>query len=88
MDNDIPATVKSRLFDQVRDVIRYKHYSRRTEQSYLHWIRRFILFNDRRHPVDMGKAEIVRFLTHLATNRNVSPSTQNLALSAILFLYK
>lgn len=88
MSSDIPQSTGSRLFDQFRDVMRYKHYSRRTEQSYLHWIRRYILFNNKRHPAEMGKDEIVRFLTHLASNRNVSPSTQNLALSAILFLYK
>jgi integron integrase len=79
---------KKRLFDQIRDVLRYKHYSRRTEQSYIHWVRRFILFHKKRHPSELGKDEIVAFLTHLAVNRRVSPSTQNIALSAILFLYK
>jgi integron integrase len=79
---------KPKLFDQIRDVLRYKHYSRRTEQSYIHWIRRFILFHNKRHPSELGKREIVAFLTHLAVNRKVSPSTQNIALSAILFLYK
>jgi len=87
-DHDLPSHEGPRLLDQVRDVIRYKHYSRRTEQSYTHWIRRYILFSNKQHPKHLGKEDIVRFLTHLAINRNVSPSTQNLALSSILFLYK
>ncbi len=78
----------SRLIHQIRDVMRYKHYSRRTEESYIHWIRRFIVFHNKQHPKDMGKDEVVKFLTHLAVNRQVAPSTQNLALSSILFLYK
>lgn len=82
------TTHQPRLFDQVRDVIRYKHYSRRTEQSYLHWIKRFILFHNKKHPKEMGKDEIVQYLTHLAVKRQVAPGTQNLALSAILFLYR
>ena len=72
----------------MRDVLRRKHYSIRTEQSYVDWIRRFILFNDKRHPAQMGKAEVTAFLTHLAARRNVAASTQNQALSAILFLYR
>jgi len=80
--------VKPRLLDQVRDVLRVKHYARRTEQSYTHWIKRFILFHKKRHPAQMSSKEVESFLTHLAVNRNVSPGTQNLALSAILFLYK
>ncbi len=79
---------KPRLLDQVRDRIRYKHYSIRTEQSYLDWIRRFICFHGKRHPVEMGAAEIEAFLTDLAVRGNVSASTQNQALSAILFLYR
>jgi integron integrase len=77
-----------RLMDQVRETLRVHHYSIRTEQSYLHWIKRYILFHDKRHPRDMGKQEIATFLTHLAVKQNVSASTQNQALSAILFLYK
>ncbi len=77
-----------RLMDQVRDVLRVHHYSLRTEQSYLHWVKRFILYHGKRHPREMGKNEIAGFLTHLAVQKNVSASTQNQALSAILFLYK
>jgi integron integrase len=79
---------KSRLLDQVRAEIRLRHYSLRTEQAYVHWIRRFILFHDKRHPSTMGEREITAFLTDLAVNRHVSASTQNQALSAILFLYR
>lgn len=77
-----------RLLQQVRDRIRRLHYSYRTEQTYVYWIRFFILFSGKRHPREMGKPEVERFLTHLATERNVAASTQNQALSAILFLYK
>ena len=77
-----------RLMDQVRETLRVHHYSLRTEQSYIHWIKRYILFHDKRHPRDIGKEEIATFLTHLAVKQNVSASTQNQALSAILFLYK
>lgn len=77
-----------RLLDQVRGVLRVKHYSIRTEESYIQWIKRFIYFHQKRHPRDMGAAEIQAYLTHLAVNRNVSPSTQNQALSALLFLYQ
>jgi len=79
---------KKRLLDRVRDSIRSRHYSLRTEQSYIQWIRRFILFHDKRHPEEMGEKEISQFLTDLAVNRKVSASTQNQALSALLFLYK
>lgn len=75
------------LFEQVRAVIRFKHYSIRTEQSYLDWIKRFILFHGKRHPKTMGAAEVRAFLTHLAVEGNVAASTQNQALSALLFLY-
>jgi integron integrase len=81
-------TVKPRLLDQVREHIRVKHYSIRTEQAYLDWVKRFILFHGTRHPSEMGAAEVEAFLTHLAVSRNVSASTQNQALSAILFLYR
>lgn len=79
---------KPRLLNQVRDRIRTLHYSIRTEQSYIGWIKRYIYFNNKRHPADLGKPEIEAFLTHLAVNRKVSASTQNQALNAILFLYK
>jgi integron integrase len=79
---------KPRLLDAVRDRIRTKHYSRRTEQSYSHWIKRFILFNQKRHPSEMGAPEVEAFLSSLAVERNVSASTQKQALAAILFLYK
>jgi integron integrase len=77
-----------KLLDQVSDAIRIKHYSLRTEKTYLEWIRRYILFHKKRHPKDMGAEEIQAFLTYLATQRTVSASTQNQALSAILFLYR
>ena len=77
-----------KLLDQVRERIRLKHYSIRTEKTYLAWIRRFILFHDKKHPKEMGKPEVEAFLTDLAVNRNVAASTQNQALNAVLFLYK
>ena len=77
-----------RLLDQVRDRIRYKHYSIRTEQAYLDWIRRFIRFHARRHPNEMGATEVEAFLTHLAVAGRVAASTQNQAKSALLFLYR
>jgi integron integrase len=78
---------KPKLLDEVRNVIRLKHYSIRTEQAYCDWIKRFILFSGKRHPSDMGEMEVTAFLSHLATDLNVAASTQNQALSAILFLY-
>jgi site-specific recombinase XerD len=77
-----------KLLDQVRDKIRFKHYSLSTENTYLSWIKQFIVYHGKRHPVDLGAAEVEQFLTYLATQRHVSSSTQNQALSAILFLYK
>jgi len=77
-----------KLLDVVRDALRTKHYSYRTEQTYLDWIKRYILFHQKRHPKEMGAAEIQAFITHLAVERNVAASTQNQALSAILFLYR
>lgn len=77
-----------KLLDQVRDRIRTKHYSLRTETQYVQWIRRFILFHGKRHPQEMGAVEVEAFLTHLAVTGKVSASTQNQALSALLFLYK
>lgn len=79
---------KPRLLDQVRDKLRLKHYSYRTEQSYIAWMKCFIFFHNKQHPDTMGEKEIEAFLTHLAVNRNVSASTQNQALCALLFLYK
>jgi len=78
----------TRLLDQVRDQIRTHHYSRRTSRSYVGWIRRFIFFHDRKHPKDLGEKEVSEYLTYLAVNRRVAPSTQTQALSALLFLYK
>jgi site-specific recombinase XerD len=77
-----------KLLDRVRQAIRLKHYSYRTEQTYVSWIKRYILFHDKRHPKDMGVEEVRTFLSHLAVVDNVASSTQNQALSALLFLYK
>jgi integron integrase len=84
-----PASpTKPRLLDQVRQAIRTRHYSYRTEKAYVHWIKRFIFFHDKRHPAEMGEAEIGRFLSSLATERRVSASTQNQALNALIFVYR
>ena len=77
-----------KLLEQVRDAIRRKHYSPRTEQSYINWIKRFIFYHGKRHPDDMGAKEVEAFLTHLAVLEHVAASTQNQAFSAILFLYR
>lgn len=77
----------SPFLEEVRRAIRVRHYSIRTEQAYLMWIRRFILFHSKRHPREMGAAEVGAFLTHLAVERRVSPNTQNQALNALVFLY-
>jgi integron integrase len=77
-----------KLLDQVVEVMRYHHYSIRSEESYVRWIKQFILFHEKRHPVDMGKAEIESFLSYLAIKKNVAVSTQSQALNAIVFLYK
>jgi integron integrase len=79
---------KQRLLDQVRDAIRLRHYSYRTEQQYLAWIRRYILFHGRRHPRDLAGVHVEAFLTHLAVDRHVTAATQAQALAALLFLYK
>ena len=76
-----------KLLDQVRDAIRLKHYSYRTEQAYVGWIKRYIYFHDVRHPSEMGAPEVEAYLTHLAVKEHVAASTQNQALSALLFLY-
>lgn len=77
-----------RLLDRVRREIRVRHYSIRTESSYVDWIKRFIIFHDKRHPNEMGASEVTAFLTYLAVERSVAPSTQAQAKSAILFLYR
>lgn len=77
-----------RLLDQLRDALRTRHYSLRTEDAYIRWARRFILFHDKRHPNTMGAEQVVEFLTWLATEQHVSASTQNQAMSALLFLYR
>lgn len=79
---------KPKLLDQVRQALRSRHYSARTEEAYVHWIRRFIFFHGKRHRADMGELEINAFLAHLALKEHVSASTQNQALSALLFLYR
>ena len=81
-------TQPRKLLDQVRDKIRLKHYSYRTEQTYVYWIRRYILFHQKRHPAEMSGAELEAFLTHLAVVGKVSASTQNQALNAVVFLYR
>lgn len=77
-----------RLLDRVRHATRLRHLSRHTEKAYVGWIRRYVLFHGKRHPADLGPAEITAFLSHLATRRRVAASTQNQALSALLFLYR
>ena len=78
----------AKLLEQVRDQIRLRHYSRRTEETYVRWVREYILFHQKRHPREMGQKEIGEFLTSLVRQRNVAASTQNQALSALLFLYR
>ncbi len=82
------AAQPARLLDLVRHAIRIRHYSRRTEEAYVGWTRRFILFHGKRHPREMGEAEVTTFLSSLAVERRVSAATQNQALSALLFLYE
>lgn len=88
MVENSPTAQPPRLLDQVRDRLRMKHYSIRTEQCYVDWIKRFIRFHDKRHPREMGAAEVEAYLTHLAVANKVSASTQNQAKSALLFLYR
>lgn len=83
-----PVAAAPKLLDQVRGKIRLKHYSIRTEQAYVDWIKRFVLHFDKRHPRDLGAAEVEQFLTYLAVHGKVAASTQNQAKSALLFLYK
>src|SRR5690348_8243131 len=82
------SSAEPKLLDQMRGRVRAKHYSIRTEQAYIDWVRRFIFFHGRRHPRELGPAEVETFLTHLAVRRRVSASTQNQAKSALLFLYR
>lgn len=86
MSSDTAST--PRLLDQVRELIRIRHYSIRTEQAYLQWIRRYIIFHGRRHPRELGAPELTAFLSDLAIRGKVAASTQNQALNAILFLYR
>jgi site-specific recombinase XerD len=79
---------KPKLLDRLSEALRSRHYSRRTEQSYAHWVKRFIFFHNKQHPAEMGELEINAYLTHLAVKEKVSASTQNQALSALLFLYR
>lgn len=83
-----PEERQPKLLDQVRAAIRTRHYSLRTEKAYIHWIKRFIFFHKKRHPLDMGEGEVGQFLSSLATEAHVSASTQNQALNALLFLYR
>ena len=82
------APPKPKLLDRVRWHLRLKHYAIRTEQVYIDWIRRYILFHSKRHPEEMGEKQIAEFLTYLAVEKHVAASTQNQALSALLFLYQ
>jgi integrase len=83
-----PAPRPARLLDRVREAIRTRHYSRRTEKAYVHWIKRYIFFHGKRHPGEMGIAEVTAFLTALAVRERVAASTQNQTLNALLFLYR
>ena len=83
-----PGTPKLKLLDRVRNRIRARHYSRRTEKAYVHWIKRYIFFHGKRHPAEMGAPEATAFLTALAVRDRVAASTQNQALNALVFLYR
>jgi len=80
--------VKQKLLDQVRDAVRVRHLSCRTEQAYVDWIRKFILFHSKRHPNEMDETYVSEFLTYLAVKKKVAASTQNQAFNAIIFLYR
>jgi hypothetical protein len=84
---ELPLPRPPKLLDQVSQVLRVRHYAYRTEESYRQWVRRFVLFHGKRHPRDMGAAEVEQFLTHLAVHGRVAASTQNQALNALVFLY-
>jgi integrase len=83
----LATSTKPKLLEQVRQAIRARHYSDKTQEAYVGWIKRFIFFHNKRHPVEMAEAEIALFLNRLATEANVSSSTQNQVLNALLFLY-
>ena len=87
-ERSLPAPRQPRLLDRVREVLRARHSSRRTEKSYVAWIRRYIVFHGKRHPAGMGAVEVTQFLSSLAVPGHVAASTQNQALSALLFLYR
>ncbi len=90
MNATTPVAVdgKPKLLDRVRNALRVRHLARSTEKTYVYWCRRYILYHNKRHPLDMGKQEVELFLTHLAVDQHVSASTQNQAFSALLFLYR
>ena len=88
MDQNTHAPAQPPLLDRLRHQIRLLHYSIRTEEAYVQWVRRFILFHDKRHPSEMGAEHIRLFLSHLAVEGRVAASTQNVALCALLFLYR
>lgn len=88
MNNQDNGEQPPRLLEQVKNAIQVRHYSIRTEQAYVHWIKNYIYFHKKKHPKDMGDVEITEFLSHLATKKNVSASTQNQALNALVFLYR
>ncbi|MCV2355568.1 phage integrase N-terminal SAM-like domain-containing protein [Paucibacter sp. B2R-40] len=84
----LPPLLSSRLLDQVRERIRYLHYSDRTEEAYVHWILSYVRFHHKRHPAEMGQAEVVAYLTWLSNERKVAANTHRLALAALLFMYR
>jgi site-specific recombinase XerD len=86
--NSVNPQQQPKLLDQLRASIRYRHYSLRTEQAYVHWVKRFIFFHSKRHPKEMGGPEVEAFLSHLANDGKVAVSTHQQALSALLFLYR
>jgi len=88
IENRNRTSAKPKLLDEVRTYLSVKHYSKKTEEAYIRWIKDFILFNNKIHPKKLGKEEIQKYLNHLSIARNVSASTQNQALQGILFLYK
>jgi integron integrase len=88
LTNSLPPSQPPKLIDQLRQAIHLRHYSLATEKQYVQWVRRFIHFHNVRHPADMGAPEVEAFLTHLAVQSNVAASTQNQALSALLFMYR
>jgi integron integrase len=87
-ERGLAEAAKPRLLDRVRAAVRLRHYSRQTEKAYVAWVRRYVLFHGKRHPKDMGAAELTQFLSSLALNGRVAASTQNQALSGLLFLYR